>query len=172
MQVYENLGFGRPCDFIVARFAMDIRKDTPSREWSLEEKQSFIESLLKKYPTPSMIAYREKDSTITMIIDGWQRIQAILSFMRNEFPVYAYNDYRYFNVSVLYNSLAAKLGKVEQRQAVLPVEDCKEFLYMALPFSFVNDNSVNILNIQDFRNRIHPKIVASTESQQTSVFSR
>jgi hypothetical protein len=55
--------------------------------WTLEEKQRLIESILKKYPIPAiLIAERENDPGSYEIIDGLQRLHAIVSFIETAFP--------------------------------------------------------------------------------------
>jgi hypothetical protein len=55
--------------------------------WTLEEKQKLIESILKKYPIPAvLIAGRENEPGTFEIIDGLQRLHAIVSFIETAFP--------------------------------------------------------------------------------------
>lgn len=55
--------------------------------WTLEEKQKLIESILKKYPIPAiLVAEREGVAGAYEIIDGLQRLQAIVSFIEGAFP--------------------------------------------------------------------------------------
>jgi hypothetical protein len=55
--------------------------------WTLEEKQKLIESILKKYPVPAiLIAERESHPGSYEIIDGLQRLHAIISFVETAFP--------------------------------------------------------------------------------------
>ncbi len=55
--------------------------------WTLEEKQKLVESLLKKYPIPAiLLAEREEAPGTYEIIDGLQRLQAVLSFIEMAFP--------------------------------------------------------------------------------------
>jgi len=55
--------------------------------WTLEEKQKLIESILKKYPVPAiLIAEREDTAGTYEIIDGLQRLHAIMSFIEMAFP--------------------------------------------------------------------------------------
>jgi Protein of unknown function DUF262 len=65
--------------------------------WTLEEKQKLVESILKKYPIPAiLIAEREHDAGRYEIIDGLQRLNAILSFIEGSFSTI---DGRFFSVS-------------------------------------------------------------------------
>lgn len=55
--------------------------------WTLEEKQKLIESILKRYPIPAiLIAEREEVPGTYEIIDGLQRLHAIVSFVETSFP--------------------------------------------------------------------------------------
>lgn len=64
--------------------------------WTLEEKQKLIDSILKKYPVPAILLAEKEDSPGTYeIIDGLQRLHAILSFIEMAFPTEA--DH-YFNL--------------------------------------------------------------------------
>lgn len=55
--------------------------------WTQLEKQKLIESILKKYPIPAiLIAEREEASGTFEIIDGLQRLHAIVSFIETSFP--------------------------------------------------------------------------------------
>lgn len=50
--------------------------------WTLEEKQKLIDSILRKYPIPAiLIAERETEPGTYEIIDGLQRLHAIMSFI-------------------------------------------------------------------------------------------
>ncbi len=64
--------------------------------WTQEEKQKLIESILKKYPIPAiLIAERDGAPGTYEIIDGLQRLNAVVSFIENSFPL---EDDRYFNI--------------------------------------------------------------------------
>jgi hypothetical protein len=64
--------------------------------WTLEEKQKLIESILKKYPIPAiLIAERDSSPGTYEIIDGLQRLQAIMAFIETAFST---PDGKYFNL--------------------------------------------------------------------------
>lgn len=66
--------------------------------WTLEEKQKLIDSILKKYPVPAiLIAETEGKNSTFEIIDGLQRLHAILSFIENAFPTL---EGKYFNLKL------------------------------------------------------------------------
>ncbi|WP_434774780.1 DUF262 domain-containing protein [Pseudomonas oryzihabitans] len=55
--------------------------------WTIEEKQSFIDSIIKGFPIPIILLAEplgRKDGTLE-IIDGMQRMNAIMSFITNDF---------------------------------------------------------------------------------------
>ncbi len=67
--------------------------------WTLKEKQKLIESILKKYPVPAiLIAERDSVPGTYEIIDGLQRLQAIVSFIETSFSTLdkKYFDLQYF----------------------------------------------------------------------------
>ncbi len=64
--------------------------------WTLTEKQKLVESILKKYPIPALLL-AEKAGTpgAFEIIDGLQRLHAIMSFIETSFGT---EDERYFDL--------------------------------------------------------------------------
>ncbi|MCL1552922.1 GmrSD restriction endonuclease domain-containing protein [Xanthomonas nasturtii] len=56
--------------------------------WTLVEKQKLIDSVLNKYPIPAILVAERKDEPgVFEIIDGLQRLHAIVSFIEVTFPV-------------------------------------------------------------------------------------
>ncbi|MBV6892075.1 DUF262 domain-containing protein [Xanthomonas vasicola pv. vasculorum] len=56
--------------------------------WTLIEKQKLIDSVLNKYPIPAILVAERKDEPgVFEIIDGLQRLHAIVSFIEVSFPV-------------------------------------------------------------------------------------
>jgi hypothetical protein len=53
--------------------------------WTLREKQLLVESVLKKYPVPAILLSERDDGTYE-IIDGLQRLHALVSFIEQAFP--------------------------------------------------------------------------------------
>lgn len=76
-------------DYLLDKFNFDPPQQRKSI-WS-EEKQSFlIDSLLKNYPIPPIFLRRHIDNdtgkTKYAVIDGKQRLQSIIRFIKNEIP--------------------------------------------------------------------------------------
>ncbi len=66
--------------------------------WTLEEKQKLIDSILKKYPIPAILIAETNDKPGTFeIIDGLQRLHAIVSFIEHGFPT---AEEKYFNLKL------------------------------------------------------------------------
>jgi hypothetical protein len=64
--------------------------------WTLQEKQRLVESILKSYPIPAILIAERKGTTGSYeIIDGLQRLHAIVSFIETSFPTL---DGRFFDV--------------------------------------------------------------------------
>lgn len=61
--------------------------------WDLSEKQTLIDSILNDYPIPLILLAEETPSGKLEIMDGMQRLNAIFSFIENQFDI----DGKYFN---------------------------------------------------------------------------
>jgi hypothetical protein len=55
--------------------------------WSLSEKQSLADSIMKDYPIPLILLAEHPSQNSYEIMDGMQRLNAIFSFIENHFPV-------------------------------------------------------------------------------------
>lgn len=65
--------------------------------WTLEEKQKLLDSILSKYPIPAILLSEiEGPKENFEIIDGLQRMHAILSFIETSYPIL---DGRYFDLN-------------------------------------------------------------------------
>ena len=91
--------------------------------WSLPDKKLFIDSILNNFPTPSMMlaSYDIGNVHRYEIIDGLQRINAIISFVTNEFPVVYKGKKQFFDLNA-YPLLARQVqsGNLVQKEPVLP----------------------------------------------------
>ena len=105
--------------------------------WSLEDKVLFIDSLMKKFPIPNimMVDYGESEGVTTYgIIDGLQRVNAIISFMLGDFPIKVNGKYGYFNINAAPGTFDLQQeGKLEQREPVLDKQICIDFRGYKLP---------------------------------------
>lgn len=102
--------------------------------WSVEEKEKFIDSIYNGLPIPLILVAltKYKDSTVYEIIDGMQRLNAIVSFIQNEVHLSG----KYFNLDTLALTKSLKdQDKIIQKEPKLSIEECLEITSYQLPFS-------------------------------------
>jgi len=99
--------------------------------WTLEEKQSLIDSLIRDYPIPLILFAdaSEAGSTYYEIMDGMQRLNAIFSFIDNVFPI---GD-RYFDINEFSRAKQAAEAGIftpvnRDENAFLPPSVCADLL--------------------------------------------
>lgn len=118
--------------------------------WSLDEKKLFIDSLLSRFPTPSIILNEVDKNEMRHyeIIDGMQRLDAILSFLLGNFPVDYNGSCGYFDKS------AIAVVQKELQNTTLPPEyellslnDCLDFADVEIPVVICNQDEHNITDI-------------------------
>ena len=106
--------------------------------WTLEEKKFLIDSLFRGYPIPMFLIalYKEDDIEKWEVIDGLQRMNAIISFIEGEFTVEYDGKSQYFNLDA-FTGYGKKIeeGLIQQNEPTLPLEVCEKFLDYELAFS-------------------------------------
>ena len=118
--------------------------------WTLEEKQAFIDSLSKNYSVPLFLfATKEKDGNVQYeIIDGMQRLNAIMSFIEDEFPIEINGVKGYFDLNTLTNTkYLLDQGLLKQMQPVLDRQLCVAITNYPLPNTHINTDERNIEEI-------------------------
>lgn len=102
--------------------------------WTIEEKQSFIDSIIQGFPIPIILLAEplgRQDGTLE-IIDGMQRMNAITSFIGNDFPV----DGCYFDLNTFATTKDLLDRKViEQKMPVLDRDRCLAIASYPVPLS-------------------------------------
>ena len=91
--------------------------------WSIEEKQDFIDSILKEYPVPLILFAEDNNNEepVFEIIDGMQRLNAIVSFIENEFCV----NEGFFDLEAMAESKLLKdTHKIKQKEPILDRKKC------------------------------------------------
>jgi len=102
--------------------------------WAVEEKENLIDSVVHSLPIPLVLVAEVPDegSRRLEIIDGLQRLNAIFSFLENEF---AY-DGKYFSLDALADTkFALDSGRLTQKEPVLDRETCRHIANYLLPIS-------------------------------------
>ena len=99
--------------------------------WTLQEKKDFIDSLLNEYPVPLFIFARRRDyeNGEREIVDGLQRLDALFSFMKNEFSVMWEGKEQYFNIRAL-NYFP---DEITQKEPAMDAKFCRDFGEVELP---------------------------------------
>ena len=102
--------------------------------WNIEEKQSFIDSIIKGFPVPIILLAEplgRQDGTLE-IIDGMQRMNAITSFISNEFPV----DGGYFDLNTFATTKDLfDRNVIEQKTPILDRDRCLAIASYPVPLS-------------------------------------
>lgn len=107
--------------------------------WSLHEKRLFIDSLINNFPVPSIIVsdYVVEGSTkkhYLEIIDGLQRLNAIVSFVIGDFGIIVDGQECFYDMKFIPTAFGRVLkGELEQKEPVLPFEMCQDFSDTEIP---------------------------------------
>lgn len=102
--------------------------------WTLEEKQKFIDSIMRGYPVPIILLAENagKEPSAYEIIDGMQRLNAVVSFLQNEYSV----EGRYFDLNAMAGTKELLDGKqIQQKTPALDREICVHIATYSLPLS-------------------------------------
>lgn len=109
--------------------------------WSLEEKRLFIDSIINKYPTPSIIVSHyekpgedEKIKDYYEIIDGLQRLNAIVSFVNGEFGIFVDGVEYFFDMGYIPTCVTRMAtGKAHQKEPKLDGVTSQDFSFAEIP---------------------------------------
>jgi len=112
--------------------------------WTIDEKKSFIDSISRGYPVPLFLLAETEFSGENRfeIIDGMQRLNAVVSFIEQEFDL----DGFYFDLETMVQSkLNLDDGLLVQKNPKLDRHSCTKIATYVLPLSvYMNDNSDEI----------------------------
>ena len=118
--------------------------------WSIEEKAKFIDSILNGYPIPMILGanYKKSDGSGAIeVLDGMQRINAIVSFIEGEFPIAGH----FFDLeSIALTKSRKDAGDLTQQYPTLPSDKCARILDYPVPFSIFDENEPSKLD-ESFR---------------------
>lgn len=141
--------------------------------WGKSEKASLIQSILLKYPIPLILFGKFKEGKdMYEIIDGMQRLNAIFSFIENQFSI----GEKFFDVTQhpLANELSNQgiFKKINTNaDNLLNAQECVDFLEYSLAVTIYETNSKK--DIEDVFNRINSngKHLSAQEVRQAGVTS-
>jgi hypothetical protein len=116
--------------------------------WSLDEKQSFIDSIARGYPVPIILLAEAKRAGVSLfdIIDGMQRLNAIITFIENAYMVSTSDGSKYFDLETMASTKELlDRGVLQQREPVLSRAECVTIASYTMPLSvyeFSSDGQV------------------------------
>lgn len=102
--------------------------------WTVEEKKAFIDSIIRGYPVPLILLAENQTETgkTYEIIDGMQRMNAIFSFIDQEFDI----DGKFFDLDTMADTKLLKDNhSLQQKTDILDRSICAEFVRYTLPVS-------------------------------------
>ena len=120
--------------------------------WTLEEKKLFIDSIINKFPTPSIILVHcldiESGQETFEIIDGLQRLNAIVSFINTEFSVDYNGKSLYFDPTFIPTANQQLInGSLRKKKDVLPAKICNDIADFELPIVLTSQSAEKIEQI-------------------------
>lgn len=96
--------------------------------WTVEEKRSLIDSILKNFPIPLILLAQEKGANKYEILDGMQRLNAIFTYIENAFSC----EGAYFNVQEFSRANQARdsgfFSNIPETAELLEASLCADFL--------------------------------------------
>lgn len=102
--------------------------------WTVEEKENFIDSICHKYPVPLFLVaeVQYKGKSVFEIIDGMQRLNAIMSFIEGEFSLQG----KFFDLDTTASTKLLKdNGDLVQNEPKLEREKCAIIASYSIPLS-------------------------------------
>lgn len=110
--------------------------------WTVEEKQSFLDSIINGYPVPLVLlaeVITEKGRKLE-IIDGIQRLNAIVSFIDQEFDI----DGMYFDLDTMADTKLLKdNGEIKQNPNILNRKVCANIVRYQIPLSVFQGSEIS-----------------------------
>ena len=134
-------------DYLNGKFIVN-RRYQRKLVWTVDEKQAFIDSLIRGYSVPLFLLARpniSKESDKWEILDGMQRLNAIFSFVENEFPVMYEGTEGYFALeSLVTTKQLLDEGVLKQKEPALPRSVCSSIMKYPIPLSYITADETSI----------------------------
>ncbi|MGB3320536.1 MAG: DUF262 domain-containing protein [Sphingopyxis granuli] len=113
--------------------------------WTIAEKQEFIDSIIQGFPVPLILLAESanREGNDLEIIDGMQRLDAVVSFIENRYPVHG----MYFDLETM--AVTKELldsGKIQQQQPKMDRKVCVDIASYLVPLSiyeFADEQAVD-----------------------------
>lgn len=139
--------------------------------WSLEEKRSFIDSIVKGYPVPLVLLAEvstEKGKQLE-IIDGMQRMNALMSFIDQEYDIGG----SYFDLDTMADTKLLKdNGTITQKTPMLEREVCANIVRYQIPLSIFQEAGTSHIDEVFRRLNSGGRHLSNQELRQAGVLSK
>lgn len=121
--------------------------------WEIDEKRLLIDSMLKKIPLPAILLVKynliPENKCVLEIVDGMQRLNAIISFILGEYGINYQGKICYFNPSSYNETFQLMMDKdmrlkVHEKACYLPRDLCLDFTRYQLPTIITGKNNETV----------------------------
>lgn len=139
--------------------------------WTKNEKEKLIESIFKKYPIPAILLAEKSPGEGYEVIDGLQRLHAIVSYIENSFPNPdgKYFDVNYFTTAKSY--LDSGIFNIDLSNVFISQKEVSNFLDYNLQFSIMRNASESEINDVFSRINTYGHRLSDQERRQAGVES-
>lgn len=132
----------RVYDYYINKKLLINRKYQRKLVWAIEEKQAFIDSILNGFPVPLILLAETnfEEASRFEVIDGMQRLNAIMSFIEGEFSLNGF----YFDLETMAETkLLLDEKKLTQKEPKMNRAQCKNIASYLLPLSVYRYDGLN-----------------------------
>jgi len=139
--------------------------------WTIEEKRSFLDSIVKGYPVPLVLLAETTTPTGRKleIIDGMQRLNAIVSFIDQEFEL----NGSYFDLDTMADTKLLKDKKVlHQKTPILDRKLCTNIVRYQIPLSVFQETGSSHVDEVFRRLNSGGRHLSKQELRQAGVISK
>ncbi len=137
--------------------------------WGLDEKQAFIDSISNGYPIPLFLFAKSnyKGIDCNEIIDGMQRLNAIFTFIENDYATVS-GEYFDLTTTALTKNLVDQ-GILTQKLPVLNRDVCVKIVSYELPYSVYDETNPDVIDEVFRRINSNGKHLSRQEIRQAGV---
>ncbi|MFP7665635.1 MAG: DUF262 domain-containing protein [Corynebacterium pyruviciproducens] len=123
-------------DYLNGKFTVN-RNYQRKLVWTEQEKEYLIDSLSQQLPMPLILLAKDPTGSYE-IVDGLQRINAIIGFLKNDFPL----DGKFFDLERLGDTKELKdKGEISQKEPRLDSDKCRAIFNYEVPVSVYTTSS-------------------------------
>ena len=139
--------------------------------WSIDEKRSFLDSIIRGYPVPLVLLAEvttEKGKQLE-IIDGMQRMNALMSFIDQEFDI----EGKYFDLDTMADTKLLKdEGKLIQKEPIMDRAMCVNIVRYQIPLSVFQEAGTSHIDEVFRRLNSGGKHLSKQELRQAGALSK